>query len=182
MPAPAPGAAAPAPGVPATATKATGTLSFETVNGPLDMQVAGAVALWSPAEHRLRVLLTSERLEPALQQQLLGYLRDERLADSGRQYGILELQFRPDTTTLDRSSLTSASLTVAGAGGNVLSTVDVLSSVQWTGRVQPSPGGDPTAQQLELATAGNAQSPGANAQRQKWELSLAVPVVQAFQP
>jgi hypothetical protein len=150
-------------------TKAAGTLSFRTASGPLDMQVSGGVALWNPSEHRLRVLLTGEPLDPPLEQQMLGYLRDERLADSGRQYGILELQFRPDATTLDRSALTSASLTVAAPGGGLQNTADVLSSLQWTGRVQSS--GDDAAPRLELAAAGSAE-------QQQWQLSLAVPVAQ----
>jgi len=136
------------------------------------MQVAGGVALWSPAEQRLRVLLTTEPLDAALEQQLLAYLRDERLADSGRQYGILDLQFRPDATTLDRSALKSASLTVAAAGGLLQNTADVLSSLQWTGRIQPSDR-DASRPQLEMAAQGSAEQ-----QQQQWQLSLAVPVFQ----
>ena len=111
---------------------------------------------------------------------MLAYLRDERLADSGRQYGILELQFRPDATTLDRGALTSASLSMAGGGG-VQNTADVLSSLQWTGRVQPSSGGDATRPRLQLTAAGSSRSTGANPE-QRWQLSLAVPVANAFQP
>ena len=169
-----------------TVAKASGKVNFSRAVGTgesLELQVAGGIALWNPSEHRLRVLLTDEVLSPAQEQQLLGYMRDERLGDSGRQYGVLDLRFRPDATTLDRDGLTSASLTVAAAGGVVRDTADVLSSLQWTGRVQPTPdGGATTPQQLQLTAAGSARSADASPAQQNWQLSLAVPVIQASEP
>lgn len=171
-----------APVTPAIA-KTAGTLKFSGGDGSgesLELQVAGGIALWNPAEHRLRVLLTDEPLDPAHEQQMLGYLRDERLADSGRPYGVLDLQFRPEASTLDRAALTSAVLTVAAPGGVAHDTADVLSSIQWTGRVQPSPDGGATARpQLEFTAAGNARSMDANPRQQNWQLSIAVPVATA---
>jgi hypothetical protein len=164
-------------------TKTAGTLKFSSSDGSgesLELQVAGGIALWNPAEHRLRVLLTNEPLNPAQEQQMLGYLRDERLADSGSPYGVLDLQFRPEASTLDRDALTSAALTVAAPGGVAHDTADVLSSIQWAGHVQPSPDGGATARpQLELTAAGNARSKDANPREQNWQLSITVPVAQA---
>ena len=168
------------------AAKAAGHLNFSRMDGSretLDLQVAGGIALWNPAEHRLRVLLTDEALSPSEEQQMLSYLRDERLADSSRPYGVLELQFRPDATTLDRDGLSSASLTVAAAGGVVRDAADVLSSIQWTGGVQPSPGGGATARsQLQFTAAGSARSADSSPWQQNWQLSVAVPVIQASEP
>jgi hypothetical protein len=171
---------APAATIPPT-PKASGKLSFNRADGSerLELQVAGGAALWDPSSHRLRVLLTDEPLNPAQQQQMLGYLRDERLADSGQPYGVLDLQFRPNATTLDHASLTSASLTVAAAGGLVRDSADVLSSIQWTGQMQPKSGeraGDPL--QLELSAAGSARSADAASWQQNWQLLVAVPVVE----
>src|SRR5262245_11795466 len=48
--------------------KSTGKLSFTHTDGSresLELQVAGGIALWSPADHRLRVLLTEAPLSPA---------------------------------------------------------------------------------------------------------------------
>jgi hypothetical protein len=168
-------------------TKIAGALKFSGSGGSgesLELQVAGGIALWNPAEHRLRVLLTDEPLDPAREQQMLGYLRDERLADSGRAYGVLDLQFRPEASTLDRAALTSAALTVAAPGGVAHDTADVLSSIHWTGRVQPSSGGGAaTARpQLEFTAAGNARSTDANPRQQNWQLSIAVPVAQMSEP
>ena len=147
------------------------------------MQVAGGAALWDPSSHRLRVLLTDEPLDPARQQQMLGYLRDERLADSGQAYGVLELQFRPNATTLDRASLASASLTVAAAGGLVRDSADVLSSIQWMGQMQSKSGERArNPSQLELSASGNARSTDSTPWQQNWQLSVAVPVVEESRP
>ena len=180
-------AAAPqaAPAATPPAPKATGKLSFGRADGSerLELQVAGGAALWDPSSRRLRVLLTDEPLDPARQQQMLGYLRDERLADSGQAYGVLELQFRPNATTLDRASLASASLTVAAAGGLVRDSADVLSSIQRMGQMQPKSGeraGDPS--QLELSASGNARSADSTPWQQNWQLSVAVPVVEESRP
>ena len=168
----------------APATKVTGTVSFRRTDGSrdnLELQVAGGVALWDSAEHRLRVLLMDEALSPAEERQMLGYLKDERLADSGRPYGVLELQFGPDAITLDRGALKSALLTVAGAGGVLHDTADVLTSIQWKGDVKPA-GAGTTPARLELAAAGSARSIDASPWQQNWQLSVAVPVVQPSEP
>lgn len=177
-PAAAPAAQPTAPSTVSSAPKVTGKLSFIRGAERLELQVGGGAALWDPANHRLRVLLTDEPLNPAQQRQLLGYLRDERLADSGQAYGVLDLQFRPDATTLDRSSLASASLTVAASGGLAHDTADVLSSLQWSGQMQPKSGAG-TPPQLELSAAGNARSADGSPTQQDWQLSVAVPVVEA---
>ena len=167
-PADAPAVAA-ATTVPVT-TQVTGTLNFSQTDGArekLELKVGGGLALWDADSHRLRVLLMDEPLSPAEEQQMLGYLRDERLADSGRPFGLLELQFRPGASTPDRGSLTSASLTVAAAGGLLHDSADVLSSIQLNGGTPP----------LEISTAGSARSAGANAWQRQWQLSVSIPVV-----
>ena len=167
----------------APAPKATSAVHFTDVGAThddLDLQVNGGIGLWNAAEHRLRVLLTDEPLNPAEERQMLGFLRDERLADSGRPYGLLELQFSADAPTPDRSALKSATLTVATAGGLVHDTANVLPSIQWKGDVQPSSTRDGNARgQLYLSTAGTIRSADVTPSQQNWQLSVAIPVVQA---
>jgi hypothetical protein len=164
----------------APVSQARGRISFGRSGSgeTLDLPVAGGVALWDAPGNRLRVLLTDEALSPAEQRQMAEYLRDDRLADAGRRYGLLELRFPPGTTTPDRNSLSSASLTVGSAGDVVRDTTDVLSSIQWSGSVRPSPDAQPL---LQLASTSRAH-PGNAGSHQDWDLAVSVPVIQLSRP
>ncbi len=143
------------------------------------MPVNGSVAFWDPRERRLKVLLVDEKLTEGRQQQVAAYLRDGRLGDSGLQYALLDMRFKSDAQSFDRSTLESATLSFSSADGSLTNTADATASlsVKWGG-AQPPGLAAPTSM-LQLDADGSSVSPSASRWEQKWKLSVTAPVVQS---
>jgi hypothetical protein len=144
----------------------------------IDLQVRSALGVWQPGENLMRILLLESA--PAQDQvaQLVSAVRSGALEQLGPRRALIELRFVPSAQAFDRNELDSA--TLIASDGKLSSTADALAGLDWSGSL-PSPqltlppGSErPT---VELTSGGNTETADRATWKQKWHLSLAVPVV-----
>lgn len=144
----------------------------------IDLQVRSALGVWQPGENLMRILLLESA--PAHEQvaELVTAVRSGALDQLGPRRALIELRFIPSAQAFDRNELDSA--TLIASDGKLSSTADALAGLDWSGSL-PSPqltlppGSErPT---VELTSGGNTETADRSTWKQKWHLSLAVPVV-----
>jgi hypothetical protein len=165
--------------------EATGNIHFARVpskkeghGAKIDLEVRSALGVWQPGENLMRILLLESA--PANEQvaQLVSAVRSGSLDQLGPRRALIELRFVPSAQAFDRNELDSA--TLIASDGKLSSAADALAGLDWAGSL-PSPqlalppGSErPT---VELTSGGNTESGDRATWKQKWHLSLAVPVV-----
>jgi len=144
----------------------------------IDLQVRSALGVWQPGQNTMRILLMEAA--PASEQiaKLVDAVQSGSLDELGARRAIIELRFVPGAQAFDRNELDSA--TLIASDGKLSSTADALAGLDWAGSL-PSPqlvlppGSErPT---VELTSGGNTETADRTTWKQKWHLSLAVPVV-----
>jgi hypothetical protein len=195
VPDPAPPAAAPAkpveapkPIVDAEAAQAVGqalgAIHFEkkpserdSKGQSIDINVASALGVWQPGGSVLRVLLLESR--PAVDNvgHMLGAIQSGETNGVAKRSAVLELRFVPTAQAFDRNELDSATLIVSD--GNVTSSADALSSLDWHGSL-PSAGSAANPDQRPTFTLNSSNETVSSTRetwKQSWRLSVVVPVV-----
>lgn len=150
----------------------------EAKGARIDIHVKAALGLWEPTASRMRILLLEAEPKSDQIAPLLSSMQSDTIGESGGRLAMMELKFVPTAQAFDRNELDSAML--MARDGALSSTADVLVNIEWSGSL-PSPQLDlppgsahPT---IALTSDGDIVMADSTTWRQKWRLSLDVPVV-----
>jgi hypothetical protein len=140
----------------------------------IDLAVHAALGIWQPSRHRMRILLLENAPNASQVDTLLAFVRSpDGGAEFGGPRGIIDLNFQPAAQAFDRNELDSAALTADNDAG-LVSTADVLGSLQWTGSVPSPQMGSGARSRIELTASGDAVSTAQETWTQSWRLQVSV--------
>ncbi len=164
--------------------EATGNIHFARLpsekagRAAIDLQVRSALGVWQPEENLMSILLLESAPPSEQVAKLVHAVRSGALEQLGPRRALIELRFVPSAQAFDRNELDSA--TLIASDGTLSSAADALAGLDWAGSL-PSPqlvlppGSErPT---VELTSGGNTETADRATWKQKWHLSLAVPIV-----